>query len=202
MIDEAEFVFTGESPISKNRVIIITKRYRNKLPYAMLELDGQCFDLCPKLCYGQDKETILSNMRRDIATLSSIVHPNIVKFVAGNADYNPETMTFPWIVLDYYPRNLARALDIYKDLSPAQGLRIALGLSSALAYLHDTPTGPIRHGSLTPAVVLLDQDNTVKLTGFQFPSLDDVKNTYYLSCSQRRSDNHMYSVCYSTLYDI
>jgi serine/threonine protein kinase len=147
-----------------------------------------------KFVYDIKREMVLRKIRHDIDVLPLISHPNIVKFIAGNADYNETTMTYPWIIVEYCPRSLDTALHRNKDLSLPQRMTIMTQLASAMAFLHYNFETAIPHGSLTPRVVLLAEDNSVRLTGFQFPSLRNLKDKVIASCSTRFGHDRFYQV--------
>jgi serine/threonine protein kinase len=96
---------------------------------------------------------------RVIASLYSIVHPNICTVVGGSEFTDAEIGAYPFIATEYVSRTLEDFLpeiDNYSDK-----IRLAIGIASGIAYLHSQNRV---HGNLTPKQIMVTDDRVAKLT--------------------------------------
>ncbi|XP_076907788.1 protein STRUBBELIG-RECEPTOR FAMILY 2-like [Bidens hawaiensis] len=93
---------------------------------------------------------------------SRLRHPNIITLYGYCVEQGQHMLVYE------YARNLslAHALhsDAYMPLSWGLRLKIALGITRALNYLHSTCVPPLAHGNLKAANVLLDDDLTPRIS--------------------------------------
>jgi eukaryotic-like serine/threonine-protein kinase len=96
-------------------------------------------------------EGIVTRFLNEARILQTIRHPHIVSLLASGRLSD----VAPYMVLEWLPSNLARALSEKEDaVEPSTTARIALQVATALAALHGQR---IVHRDLKPANVLLDR---------------------------------------------
>ena len=84
----------------------------------------------------------------------------------------------PFVMFFSFERDLQKALRVDGDLSQKQRMQILSQIVDGMSYLHqDIGLGPIHHGDLRPVNVVLDQNNRARVTGFEFPSLNSIKES-------------------------
>ena len=118
----------------------------------------------------KDLEETIRDFCQELAILSRISHPNIVKFIGYNLQNSLS------IIMELLPgKNLDDALKPYendKDLSWHLLIKIALDIIQALNYLHSLPQ-KVSHNDLKPDNIMVfdlsfDAEVSVKLVDFGF----------------------------------
>lgn len=106
----------------------------------------------------QNKSHLL-RFRREIETLSELIHPNVVRiFEHGSQD------GIEWFTMEYVPANSLRGLlDLTQTLPPQTAVHVASSIAAALAFCHPRN---ILHRDIKPENVLVDGQRRVKLTDF------------------------------------
>ena len=98
--------------------------------------------------------------------LSSINHPNIVKFLGISFE---EGSDCPMLVMEYLPESLSSYIDKYNEnkCTPAEEVRrsIMLDVAEGLKYLKELEQ-PMIHRDLTANNILLTSDHRAKLSDF------------------------------------
>nr|XP_043612016.1 probable serine/threonine-protein kinase PBL7 [Erigeron canadensis] len=103
---------------------------------------------------------------KEISVLSGLEHENIVSLV-GFCDENNEKI----IITEYYPKgSLSMHLTDTTNLTWKKRLRISRGIFYAIEYLHEKIGGDyyIIHRNINAFTILLDDDWSPKLSGFEF----------------------------------
>ena len=109
---------------------------------------------------GDRKEDGLASLRAEIKIMSEVRHPNVVELL----DWF-ETEKHFCIVMEYCEGDLREILKVDETLPEDEIQRVAIGLVSALEYLHKNR---IVHRDLKPQNVLIAPDGAVKLCDFGF----------------------------------
>lgn len=116
---------------------------------------------------------------KEAKILSQIVHKNIIKLLGCCLEDE-----IPILLYEYAAskRNLYDILHInlHSDFPLELRLNIAVQTAEALAYLHSSAAGVIRHGSVKPSAILVDDNFIPKLSDFS-SSMKVTKDTIYLS---------------------
>ena len=104
--------------------------------------------------------TAKENLKEELATLWSLSHPHLVKYMGWSMD-DAQGVTYH-VIMELKPSSLKQKL---KSGPPAaiQVLQMALQVAQALEFLHSQKVG---HGAIRPGNVLLETDNSVCLCGF------------------------------------
>ena len=117
----------------------------------------------------------LDRVHREIRTMASIRHPNIVLFVAAVLDTNGQ----PLIISELLDTSLRRAYETHQLSGTVTKLEILHGVACALNYLHKLHQ-PIIHRDVSSANVLLKAASNDKWT----PKLSDFGSANLAQSSQ------------------
>ncbi len=116
-----------------------------------------------------EAEDRIQRFEKEIELLQGADHPHIIE-VLDTGGYSAYGRQFPFFVMEYQPRNLARELEAHpRGLHPDVVLPLCLQITSALVYLHSRN---IIHRDLKPANVLFDGAN-LKVADFGIADLAD-----------------------------
>ncbi len=116
-----------------------------------------------------------ARFEREGRILSSLSHPNILKFYRFGL-----WQKTPYIVMEYLEGNsLHTVIERTGALPPAQCLKIAIQISEALSFTHEHN---FIHRDLTPSNVFLEDSNNVKLVDFGLArTIQSETNTQHLT---------------------
>src|SRR5579864_463316 len=128
-------IFRG-TDISNGRAVAI------KVPHPEMEADPVLFD----------------RFQREEDIGRKLDHPGVVK-VFDNEERSRRYMVLEWVD----GRLLRQILNELKKLPPERAIRIALGICSALDYIHSQG---VVHRDLKPENIMVDKDDNVKLIDF------------------------------------
>lgn len=104
-------------------------------------------------------------IHREIATVTSLEHPNIVPIIdSGQQD------DLIYIVMPFYERDSLETRLKDKRLSPAEGAKLFNDVASALDYVH---TKGIVHRDIKPGNILFDDEGNALLADFGLVQLPD-----------------------------
>lgn len=106
----------------------------------------------------EDEETV-KRFIKEVKTLVSCNHPNIVRIVLHNLGNNP-----PWFIMPLACSNLSDEID-NNNLTIIDKIKIANSIISAINYLHNHEK-KIIHRDIKPNNILKYQDGTYKLADF------------------------------------
>lgn len=108
-----------------------------------------------------------SRFRQEAHAASRMAHPTIVRvFDAGEetiTDPNGTEMQLPFIVMEYVAGTVLRDLIAEGPLEPAEAVRIASGVLTALEYSH---RAGVVHRDIKPANVMITKNGQVKVMDF------------------------------------
>jgi eukaryotic-like serine/threonine-protein kinase len=141
-----------------------------------------------------DTQEELDRFRREAQAAGRLSHPNIVPVF----DYGENT-EIAYIVMEYVGGGaLKKLMDEYKQVPPAECLRVMEQLLAGLQFSHDRG---IVHRDIKPANVMLSDDNTVKITDFGIARIEGgsgatmvgtmLGTPAYMSPEQWRGDAHI-----------
>ena len=104
-------------------------------------------------------------------TLKEVRHRNLMKILSTCSSMDFKGNDFKALVFELMPNGsldgwLHPTIDQERVLSFCQRLDIAIGVASALDYLHHCSHIPIVHSDLKPSNVLLGEDMTAHVTDF------------------------------------
>jgi serine/threonine protein kinase len=120
--------------------------------------------LLPEEFSDQTRERFLVHFMQVGARLVKLRHPNIVPYYDCGEDSG-----YPYLVLPFAKGNsLANLLRAQMHFHPERLLDILIQVATALDYAH---SHGIAHGSLSPATILLDEQQTVQVMRLGFVSL-------------------------------
>ena len=106
----------------------------------------------------ENTETLL-RFRREIDTLSTLLHPGLVRFIESGRHEE-----FFYYAMSYLPGGTLRArIRRRGPHAPAETLQIVRGIAEPLGYLHDRG---LVHRDVKPGNVFFDQDDHVVLGDF------------------------------------
>jgi serine/threonine protein kinase len=109
-------------------------------------------------------------LNRELQALMGVTHPNVVELIDWGKD---DGTGCPYLVFDWYERDLLHVI----DESPFDGwddfARIALGILRGLGALHEHS---IAHRDLKPQNVLMTDDGEPRLTDFGISKLERTLN--------------------------
>jgi len=102
-------------------------------------------------------------LAKEAKMLSSIQHPNIVRFYGMSVDHSPARGTSYYLVTDLKDRDLRDLLKSERTISTQEVMRIACQICEPLEFLHSV--GMV-HRDLKPENILLDANLTIFLCDF------------------------------------
>ena len=98
---------------------------------------------------AQKKKSHLLRFHREIATLSELAHPNVVRIFEHGSEEGID-----WFTMEYVPANsLRNLLDLTQTLPPQTAVHVAGSIAAALAFCHPRS---IVHRDIKPENVLVD----------------------------------------------
>ncbi|KIM69964.1 hypothetical protein SCLCIDRAFT_494998 [Scleroderma citrinum Foug A] len=107
-------------------------------------------------CAGTSNQQVGEHVVREVQTLASLQHENILPILGIVTEFSGISMVTPW-------RERGNANDYVQDVNvdPRPLLR---GIANGLSYLHSHNPGPIVHGNLKGTNVLISDDGSPQLT--------------------------------------
>ena len=122
--------------------------------------------------YDKKSRFELEHIIKDIVVGSQMsVHQNVQKLIGCCLETKKPTLVYEFVG----ERNLFKCIRIpsteaerndFKPLPWICRLRIAMGISNAIAYLHTSFSRPVIHRNVKPHTVILDENNVAKLIDF------------------------------------
>ncbi|MQM07424.1 hypothetical protein Taro_040260 [Colocasia esculenta] len=117
---------------------------------------------------GGGDDSLVEEHITEIVVLTSVRHRNIVRLLGCCLETR-----VPLLVYEFIPNgDLGYNLDRWRTAGPPPWrtrLQIAIDVANALSYLHcHNISRPIVHKNLKSETIILDEDNTAKLTGFRY----------------------------------
>ena len=155
-------LFENQKITSSTGVNLINLEYLgrggNGAVHRMMVKDGELRGLivAVKFLEAVEDKARVERFSREIETLQSLRHPNIVTiYDTGNHKSRGENL--PFYVMEYQPRNLEQEMKSHpRGIHPDLVLPIALQIASALNTLHSKT---IIHRDLKPSNILFDGAN-------------------------------------------
>ncbi|KAF0899471.1 hypothetical protein E2562_019968 [Oryza meyeriana var. granulata] len=112
----------------------------------------------------------------EVATISSVLHRNLVKLHGCCIDSNTPLLVYEYLENGSLDQALFR--DNRLKLDWATRFEIILGIARGLTYLHEESSVRIVHRDIKASNVLLDTDLSPKISDFGLARLYDEKNTH------------------------
>ncbi|MQM07425.1 hypothetical protein Taro_040261 [Colocasia esculenta] len=117
---------------------------------------------------GDDDDSLVEEHITEIVVLTNVRHRNIVRLLGCCLEAR-----VPLLVYEFIPNgDLGYNLDRWRTAGPppwTTRLQIAIDVANAVSYLHcHNISRPIVHKNLKIETIILDEDNTAKLTGFGY----------------------------------
>jgi serine/threonine-protein kinase len=126
--------------------------------YSAEREDGKSFAIkVLKPRYGSDP-AFESRFRQEAAFAAGLVHPNIVRIEEVGAESGPA-----YFSMELHPDNLNARLTRETRLPEAEAVRLAVGVTQALAFAHERN---VLHRDIKPDNVLLASDQRPVITDF------------------------------------
>ncbi|GAM29256.1 hypothetical protein SAMD00019534_124320 [Acytostelium subglobosum LB1] len=141
-----------------------------------------------KIRPGEHQRELEKYLKREIAVLKNIQHPNIVQFIGVYYEKTDHNMTFltnqTWIVTEYVPGgNLHEKIkDVSKPFPLSLRFKLALDIALAMAYLHSRD---ILFRDLKSKNILIDDTSSPirgKVCDFGFARIVKNKNRHLSIC--------------------
>lgn len=105
---------------------------------------------------------------------AQLIHTNIIKLFGVCLEVG-----IPIFLYEYAAEgNLSDLLNGSKHFPLELRLEIAIGTAKALAYMHSSDSGCIRHGSVNPSNILLDHNFSPKVSGFSLSRALTIEYNY------------------------
>ncbi len=101
-----------------------------------------------------------------MSILFRLTHPHIIKCYGASDLYDKDDEVFPFLIVEFLPRSLTKAIHEDGNLPQALKLTIASQIADAMAYLHNSKPNRIEHRDLKPDNVMLTELNQAKIIDF------------------------------------
>ncbi|XP_038995769.1 probable serine/threonine-protein kinase PBL25, partial [Hibiscus syriacus] len=117
----------------------------------------------------------------EVLMLSFLHHPNLVNLIGYCADGDQRLLVYEYMPLGSLEDHLLDIRPHRKPLDWYTRMKIALGASKGLEYLHDKPKVPVIYRDLKSSNILLDEEFNARLSDFGLAKLGPVGDKTHVS---------------------
>ncbi|KAL4309438.1 hypothetical protein GQ457_01G037660 [Hibiscus cannabinus] len=117
----------------------------------------------------------------EVLMLSLLHHPNLVNLIGYCADGDQRLLVYEYMPLGSLDNHLLDIRPHRKPLDWYTRMKIALGASTGLEYLHDKASSPVIYRDLKSSNILLDEEYNARLSDFGLAKLGPVGDNTHVS---------------------